>query len=107
MGWNRVMPEVMRSFFADFRAWNAGLPFPILSDKHSQWINALGAMKTPHSYIIEARTGNVLYQGGIDDSTHPDRASRFHLAEAIEDLKAGKSPRVSQTRALGCQIKRN
>jgi hypothetical protein len=21
MGWNRVMPEVMRSFFADFRAW--------------------------------------------------------------------------------------
>jgi hypothetical protein len=21
MGWNRVLPEVMRSFFADFRAW--------------------------------------------------------------------------------------
>jgi hypothetical protein len=21
MGWNRVIPEVMRSFFADFRAW--------------------------------------------------------------------------------------
>jgi len=24
MGWNRVMPEVMRSFFADFRAWPSG-----------------------------------------------------------------------------------
>ncbi len=25
MGWNRVMPEVMRSFFADFRAWPRGV----------------------------------------------------------------------------------
>ncbi len=82
-------------------------PFPVLSDQHGQWAHALGALKTPHSYIIDARSGAIVYQGGVDDSTHPDRASRFYLAEALEDLAAGKAPRLSQTRALGCQIKRD
>lgn len=82
-------------------------PFPVLSDRHGQWAQTLGALKTPHAYIIDARSGTIVYQGGVDDSTHPDRASRFYLAEAIEDLSTGKAPRVSQTRALGCQIKRD
>lgn len=85
----------------------ARFPFPVLSDRHGQWAHALGALKTPHAYIIDARSGSIVYQGGVDDSTHPDRASRFYLAEALEDLAAGKAPRLSQTRALGCQIKRN
>jgi len=85
----------------------ARFPFPVLSDRLGQWAHSLGALKTPHAYIINARSGAIVYQGGVDDSTHPDRASRFYLSEALEDLSDGKAPRVSQTRALGCQIKRD
>jgi len=31
MGWNRVMPEVMRSFFADFRAWPKEYRFVLIA----------------------------------------------------------------------------
>lgn len=96
--------ETLEEARAHFSA--SQLPFRIIEDSQSQWINALGALKTPHSYVIEARTGRILYQGGIDDSSHPSTASRFFLSEVLDDIQASKPPRVEVARALGCQIKR-
>ncbi len=82
------------------------LPFRVIEDSQNQWLTTLGALKTPHSYIIEARTGRIVYQGGIDDSAHPSTASRFYLSEVLDDINQGKPPRIEVSRALGCQIKR-
>lgn len=94
-------PEEGRKHFA-----NASLGFPILQDSSQRWLDTLAALKTPHAFIVDAKSGVILYQGGIDDSSHPASSSKFFLKEALEDLRLGQPIQTTQTRALGCQIRR-
>ncbi len=76
-------------------------------DDNSGAIGHLYGMKTtPHVFVID-QTGNVVYEGAMDD--HPDpfhdpRTARNYVREAVDDLLAGKPIAVSQTKPYGCAV---
>ncbi|NUN07343.1 MAG: redoxin domain-containing protein [Bdellovibrio sp.] len=80
-------------------------PFPVIQDKKSLLANKLGALKTPHAFVLNAQ-GTVLYAGGVTDSHVGPSAKKHYLREVLEDLQAGKQPRHKEGRALGCYIQR-
>lgn len=82
------------------------LNFTLLKDDKSDWANRLKAFRTPHAYIISAQ-GEILYQGGVSDSTEVENAKEFYLADALNALKQNQSLKKSQTRVLGCPIARD
>ncbi|UYL07777.1 redoxin family protein [Bdellovibrio sp. SKB1291214] len=92
--------EVTKNHFAE-----ASLPFPVIQDSKSRLANELGALKTPHAFVLSP-AGEVLYQGGVTDSHVGPSAKKQFLKDALEDLQAGKTVRMKEGRALGCFIQR-
>jgi hypothetical protein len=85
---------------------NQQLPFPVYRDAGMKWLELFPALKTPHVFIIDREKSEILYQGGVDDSSHPKTSSTFYLRDAFDDIEAGRNIRAPKTRALGCQISR-
>jgi peroxiredoxin len=92
--------EVTRSHFK-----GAKLPFPILEDSTQSLAEAFRAYKTPHAFVLDPR-GELVYQGGVDDSHMAPEAKRHFLKDALIALTEGKKPNPAEARALGCVIKR-
>jgi peroxiredoxin len=80
-------------------------PFPVLRDSNSELANRFGAVKTPHAFVLNAR-GDVLYQGGVDDTHSADAAKKEYLKEALTAIKSGREPDPKIGRTLGCAIQR-
>lgn len=93
-------PEMTTRHFEQAR-----LPFSVLQDSGSQLANTLGALKTPHVYLLN-QSGEALYQGGVDDSSQHENSKRPFLREALAAVIAGQAPPVKVSRVLGCVIKR-
>jgi hypothetical protein len=87
---------------AHFRS--AGLPFPIIEDRDDQLADTFGALKTPHAFVL--KQGEIVFEGGVDDSTVSSNAKKHFLQDALQSLVEGSLPEVKQARALGCRIKR-
>lgn len=88
------------------RADEKGFNFAYLYDEGQKIYPIYGATKTPHVYLLD-KDRVVRYIGAIDDS--PKEASEVEetfLADAIEALKAGKTPDPATTKAIGCSIKK-
>lgn len=90
------------------KAKSAGFTFPYLFDE-SQSVHAkYGATKTPHVYLLqkEADKNVVKYIGAIDDNVRSaaEVKERF-LANAVNELLAGKEVSVKETKAIGCSVK--
>lgn len=83
----------------------AGFPFPVVQDRDAKIANTWGALKTPHVFVVNAQ-GEVLYQGGVDDSHVQSTSTRPYLRDALVAIQAGQKPEISRTRSLGCAIKR-
>lgn len=83
----------------------ANLLFPVIQDSRSQWANKLGALKTPHAFVLNP-AGEMIYHGGVTDSHVGPSAKKQFLKEVLEDLQAGKPSRHKEGRALGCYIQR-
>lgn len=83
----------------------AALPFPVVRDDAAKIADRFGAVKTPHVFVV-APNGEILYQGGVDDSNDAKSAKKPYLREALAALARGEIPPVALTRALGCVIKR-
>lgn len=83
----------------------AKLAFPVIQDPKNKWANELGALKTPHAFVFNS-SGELLYQGGVTDSHVGPSAKKQFLKEVLEDVEAGKVPRIKEGRALGCFIQR-
>ncbi|WP_374073461.1 redoxin family protein [Bdellovibrio bacteriovorus] len=81
------------------------LPFPVLQDKKNILANKLGALKTPHVFVFN-KDGDVIYQGGVTDCHVGPSAKKNYLKDVLEDLRAGKTPRHKEGKALGCYIQR-
>lgn len=81
------------------------LPFPVLRDADQKLADEFKAYKTPHAYVL-GPNGEKLFQGGVTDSAQCDRAGRFYLREALDDIAAAKKVRTPLARALGCVIER-
>ena len=86
------------------RAMEKGYPFPYLKDGDSAIARAYGARVTPHVYVIDG-SGTLRYRGYVDDSAKPEERRTTGLANALDDLLAGKPVSNQATRAFGCSIK--
>jgi peroxiredoxin/mono/diheme cytochrome c family protein len=85
------------------------LDFPLLKDPGNVVADQLGAARTPEVFVLDA--GRVVrYRGRIDDQfgvgfARP-RPTRRDLAEALDELLAGKPVSTPVTEAPGCRISR-
>lgn len=83
-----------------------GYPFPILLDPKGQLADALGAKYATYAVVFDAK-GQIQYRGGLDGDAvtlHPDAAP--WAAQAVDAVVAGRAPERSETKALGCALKR-
>ena len=85
------------------RAGETELAFPYLRDEGGQLARALGAVCTPHAFLFdEARV--LRYRGRVDDARLPENVTVRDLEAAVEDLLAGRDPRIAETNPFGCSI---
>lgn len=90
------------------RAKEKGFTFPYLLDDTQKIAKTYGATKTPHVYLLQKENGKniVKYIGAIDNNyTDAHRATKRYLEDAISSLKAGKNPKITESKAIGCSIK--
>ena len=72
---------------------------------HIDTARAYGAERTPEFYLIDS-SGSVVYRGRLDDSPRdPSHTTSSDLANAMDDLAAGRSVSVSRTDSIGCSVK--
>jgi peroxiredoxin/mono/diheme cytochrome c family protein len=90
-----------------------GITFPLLKDLSNQVADKFGATRTPEVFVLD-RERKIRYQGRIDGQftfgsgvgLSQPVAKRNDLAEAIDELLAGKQVSVPVTEARGCLIGR-
>ena len=90
------------------KAKEAGFTFPYLYDESQSIYAKYGAKKTPHVYLLQKEGGKniVKYIGAIDDNVRnaAEVKDRF-LANAVNELLAGKEVSIKETKAIGCSVK--
>ena len=83
-----------------------GYAFPILIDPKARLADALGAEYATYSVIVDAQ-GRVRYRGGFDsDKTHMRESAAQYVRDALDDLLAGRPPRVAEAKTLGCALEK-
>lgn len=87
------------------RAAAKGFNFPYLRDDAQTVARAYAATHTPHLFVFD-RERRLAYTGKIDDNYQdPSAVKATYLRDALDDLLAGRKPRLPQTHAIGCTIK--
>jgi hypothetical protein len=80
---------------------------PVVHDPEQRMVKPLSAATTTETVVLDAQ-GKVVYRGAVDDqyavgASLPQPRNRF-LADALDALLAGKSPKVAATSAPGCLL---
>ncbi|MFZ5553058.1 MAG: thioredoxin family protein [Bacteroidota bacterium] len=76
-------------------------------DTGSQLANAFGAKTTPHVFLFGSDM-KLIYKGAIDDNVKsPKEVTSHYLQMALREVKSGKAITTSETKAVGCSIKRS
>jgi peroxiredoxin len=84
-----------------------GISWPVLVDQDGAVGHAYGAVTTPHMFIIDAE-GTVVYNGAIDDDPRGNMeagARTNYVADALNDIAAGKAVSTPETKPYGCSVK--
>jgi len=85
------------------------IDFPLLKDVGNRLADQLGAVRTPEVFVLDEERA-VRYWGRIDDQYGigyvKEAPQRRDLAEALDDVLAGKKVRVPVTEVAGCHIGR-
>ena len=58
---------------------------------------------TPHAFLFD-EDRILRYRGRVDDARLPENVTVRDLEAAVEDLLAGREPRVAETEPFGCSI---
>ena len=90
------------------KAEDKGFTFPYLVDNEQDVLPVFGAQKTPHTYLLDNKSGTlkVAYIGAIDNIARDEsRVTKTYLSDAIDALLEGKIPNITKTKAVGCTIK--
>ena len=81
---------------------------PILSDASGEVGKAYGSKNTPTMYIID-KDGKIAYRGAIDNKNDPNPATikdaKNYVAQALDEILAGKPVSEPMTKAYGCSVK--
>jgi peroxiredoxin len=84
-------------------AWKTNRP--ILNDSIGKVGHEYGATNTPGMFIINM-DGVLAYTGGIDDNINGDKNQvKNYVAQALDELLAGKPVSEPQTKQYGCTVK--
>lgn len=90
------------------KAKEKAFTFPYLYDESHNVYAKFGATKTPHVYLLQKENGKniVKYIGAIDDNVRDGaNVKDLFLANAVNELLAGKEISVKKTKAIGCSVK--
>ncbi len=84
-----------------------GVSFPLVWDEDQKCTQALGVERVPQVVLLDGAK-NIVYSGRIDDQYRiggvQPRVGRHDLAEAIDELLAGKPISVPETTVDGCKV---
>jgi hypothetical protein len=80
-----------------------GYTFPYLHDEGQHVARAYGPTRTFHLFALD-RDRRLRYEGRFDDARVADSVTTTDLANALDDMLAGKPVRVPQTRPFGCSL---
>jgi len=84
-----------------------GLSMPYTVDENHKIADAFGARTTPHVFLFD-KNMKLVYKGAIDDNNEKAKAVKEqYLTNALNELGNGKSITLSETKNIGCSIKRN
>ncbi|MFL5754337.1 MAG: thioredoxin family protein [Bacteroidia bacterium] len=79
---------------------------PYVVDKKSELADAFGATRTPQCFLFD-KDGLLIYKGAIDDNVKDVKAVKTpYLKDAIVALTKGMKPATTETKSIGCTIKR-
>lgn len=87
--------------------WGASAHY--LADKSQSAMASLGAVRSPQAFLLKNVSGKfiVIYNGAIDDSPQSvSSVTTSYLQDAIQRFLASQPIETSQTRAVGCSIRR-
>lgn len=79
--------------------------FPMLIDTGNVIADKLGATATPEIYYFDAKNV-LLYHGAIDNDKTGANITDRYLKDAFDSALAGKVIERTETKAIGCSIKR-
>ncbi|MCC7046034.1 MAG: redoxin domain-containing protein [Alphaproteobacteria bacterium] len=83
-------------------------PTAVLLDSKSNIARLYEARNTPLMVVVDAK-GQVAYLGAIDDKPTANPAdipgAKNYVAQALDEIKAGKPVSVASTKAYGCYVK--
>ncbi len=85
------------------RAAEDAYGFPYVVDGGQQVARDYGATCTFHAFLLD-RDRRVRYQGRFDDARIAERVTSPDLANALDDVLAGRDARVAVTRPFGCSL---
>jgi len=80
-----------------------------LADNDQAIMQALKASKSPEAFVLQNAGGNfsIFYRGAIDDNAQVQTdVHENYLADAINALLSGQSPKNTEVRPVGCAIRR-
>lgn len=78
--------------------------YPIFHDPNGALRAKLGAQRTPEIWVLD-REGRIAYWGAPENTLYAGGPKhRFLLREAIDALRAGKSPAIVSYEPIGCPI---
>lgn len=87
------------------RASGKRYPFPYLHDEDQSIAKAYGASRTPEIFLFDSQ-GTLRYHGRIDDNhENPAEVTAHDLRDALEAVRAGQEPKISETPVVGCTVK--
>ena len=74
-------------------------------DAHSKIADAFGATRTPQCFLFNNKA--LIYKGAIDDNVKdPALVKTHYLLDAIDALAKNETPKLQETKSIGCTIKR-
>jgi len=74
-------------------------------DEKSALANAFGAGRTPQCFLFNAK--GLIYKGAIDDNVKdPAAVKESYLKNALNALLKNETPKMQETKSIGCTIKR-
>jgi hypothetical protein len=80
-----------------------GYTFPYLFDDGQLVARAYGPQRTFHVFALD-RARTLRYEGRFDDARVAASVTTHDLANALDDMLAGREVRVPNTRAFGCSL---
>lgn len=78
--------------------------FPYLFDESQKIGQKFGATRTPEFFVLN-KERKVIYMGAMDDATDASKVKHDYVSLAIEAALKGKQPEITETIAIGCNVR--